>query len=70
MLVQIAGYNIDKSLIDKLDPNIATPETISAAYARVSRSSKSVSELRKESIRQIVKARTSNESIIFGMGHS
>ncbi len=70
MLVQIAGYNIDKSLIDKLDPNIATPETISAAYARVSRSSKSVSELRKESIRQIEKARTSNESIIFGMGHS
>ena len=39
MIVKIAGYNIDKSLIDKLNlPQQATPETISAAYARISRS--------------------------------
>jgi len=70
MKVEIAGYNIDSSLINQLDSNAATPETISAAYARISRSSKSVTELRRESLKQVEKARTSNESIIFGMGHS
>ncbi len=71
MNVKIAGYNIDKSLIDSL-PNkkIATPETISAAYARISRSKKSVTELREEALEEVDKARSSNDTIIFEMGHS
>ncbi|MBW6515396.1 MAG: FAD-dependent thymidylate synthase [Candidatus Cloacimonetes bacterium] len=71
MIVKIAGYNIDKSLIDKLNlPQKATPETISAAYARISRSKKTVSELRQDAIKEVEKARQSNEKIIFDMGHS
>ncbi|HRY84719.1 MAG TPA: FAD-dependent thymidylate synthase, partial [Candidatus Cloacimonadota bacterium] len=68
--VNIAGYNIDKSLIDSLNDPSATPEVISAAYARISRSEKSITELREEALSEIPKARKSNESIIFEMGHS
>lgn len=70
MKINIAGYNIDKSLIDKLDKIQATPEVISAAYARISRSKKDVTSLRKESLSEVEKARKSNASIIFEMGHS
>ncbi|PKN75717.1 MAG: thymidylate synthase (FAD) [Candidatus Cloacimonetes bacterium HGW-Cloacimonetes-2] len=70
MQVQIAGFNIDKSLIDKLDTELATPEVISAAYARISRSSKDVTELRTEAMEELAKARASNDRIIFEMGHS
>ncbi len=69
MKVRIAGYNIDKSLMSGLDKHQATPEVISAAYARISRSSKDVTSLRKQALNEVEKARTSNESIIFGMGH-
>jgi len=47
-----------------------TPETFSAAYARISRDPRSVDELRQDSAREVMRARRSNESIIFGMGHS
>lgn len=70
MKVRLAGFNIDKSLIDQLDPQLSTPEVISAAYARISRSAKSVSQLRKEALLEIEKARKSNSTIIFEMGHS
>ena len=71
MDVKIAGYNIDESLIKKLpDQQLATPETISAAYARISRSKKNVTQLRKVSLNEVKKARQSNETIIFEMGHS
>lgn len=70
MKVHIAGYNIDKSLIDCLNKETATPEVISAAYARISRSNKNVDDLRKEALAEIAKARKSNTSIIFEMGHS
>lgn len=70
LTVNIAGYNIDKSLIDSLNNPAATPEVISAAYARISRSEKSVTELRTEALSEIAKARKSNENIIFEMGHS
>jgi len=71
MKVEIAGYNLDKSLIDKIEnQQVTTPETISAAYARISRSKKSVTELRQEAIRDVEKARKSNENIVFEMGHS
>lgn len=70
MQVKVAGYNIDSSLIAKLDSDIATPEVLSAAYARISRSKKSVEELRIEALEHIAKARNSNEKIIFEMGHA
>ncbi|MFA6692051.1 MAG: FAD-dependent thymidylate synthase, partial [Saccharofermentanales bacterium] len=66
----IAGYNIDKSLIDTLDKRTATPEAISAAYARISRSRKQVDELRHEALAEVEKARASNLNIIFEMGHA
>jgi thymidylate synthase ThyX len=71
MKVRLAGFNIDKSLIDTLpNQDIATPEVISAAYARISRSAKNVSELRQEALHEIRKSRSSNSKIIFEMGHS
>ncbi|MDD2228206.1 MAG: FAD-dependent thymidylate synthase [Candidatus Cloacimonetes bacterium] len=70
MKLIVAGYNIDKSLIDSLDSETATPEVLSAAYARISRSSKNIDELRGEAISEISKARSSNTNIIFEMGHS
>ena len=70
MKVTIAGYNIDKHLIEQLpNKNIATPETISAAYARISRDPRDVPELRAEAREQVEKARRSNRAIVFGMSH-
>ena len=71
MDIKLAGYNIDTDLIkDVKNQTAATPETISAAYARISRSSLSVTELREQSITEVENARKSNDSIIFEMGHS
>ena len=70
MKVNLAGYNIDSSLIATLDQETATPEVISAAYARISRSARSVTELRSAALKEIAKARNSNRSIIFEMGHA
>ncbi|MFO7896404.1 MAG: FAD-dependent thymidylate synthase [Candidatus Cloacimonadales bacterium] len=71
MQVKIAGYNIDQSLIAQIpNQNRATPETISAAYARISRSKKDVTTLRQRALEEVEKARQSNENIIFEMGHS
>lgn len=70
MKLIIAGYNIEKSLIDSLKQDTATPEVISAAYARISRSKKRVDELRSEALSEVEKARKSNTSIIFEMGHA
>lgn len=65
----LAGYNIEKEKIDKIN-ELVTPEVISAAYARISRSKKSVTELREEARSAVQKARNSNDNIIFEMGHS
>lgn len=70
MHVRLAGYNIDSSLIAKLNDPAATPEVISAAYARISRSEKSITELHAKALNEVAKARESNQSIIFDMGHS
>ena len=69
MRVILAGYNVD---ISQLPSNKVqcTPETFSAAYARISRSKKSVDELRKDAVLDIEKARRSNKMIVFEMGHS
>lgn len=71
MQVILAGYNVDRSVFATKDKEeIITPETISAAYARISRSKKSVTQLRKQALLEVEKARKSNDKIIFEMGHS
>lgn len=68
MYIILAGYNIDlDALKDK--KSVLTPETFSSAYARISRSPKSVSELRAIARKEITKAREQNRRIIFEMGH-
>ncbi len=68
MRIVLAGYNIDlKGLKEK--KSVLTPETFSAAYARISRSPKSVSELRAIARKEITKAREQNRRVIFEMGH-
>ncbi len=47
-----------------------TPETFSAAYARISRDPRPVNEIRLDALKEVETSRRSNESIIFGMGHS
>lgn len=47
-----------------------TPETIAAAYARVSRDPRSVTELRTVARQEIDRARRSNEAIVYGLGHA
>ncbi|GAB4170956.1 MAG: hypothetical protein Kow00108_05240 [Calditrichia bacterium] len=68
----------DQSYLEKLkkyiahspQSNMLTPETISAAYARISRYPEAVPALRKAAREEVDKARKSNENIIFGLGHS
>ena len=47
-----------------------TPETLSAAYARISRDPRPVDELRQIARQEVERARKSNTNIIFGLGHS
>lgn len=70
----LAGYNIDTDVLEELKKNAPerqdiTPETLSAAYARISRDPRPIDELRKASRQEVEKARKSNSSIIFKMGH-
>jgi len=74
MKVILAGYNLDTSVINELKKNNpslqnVTPETMSAAYARISRDPRSVDVLRAVARSEVEKARRSNENIIFKMGH-
>ncbi|MGO9138184.1 MAG: FAD-dependent thymidylate synthase [Syntrophales bacterium] len=75
MKIILAGYNLDFETIgdfQKLRPDAQdlTPETISAAYARISRSAKPVDELRAIARQEVERARQSNRNIVFEMGHS
>ena len=75
MKVVLAGYNLDSDTIKEFqeqnpEAKHLTPETISAAYARISRSPKSVDELRGVARQEVEKARQSNRNIVFDMGHS
>nr|HPQ42476.1 FAD-dependent thymidylate synthase [bacterium] len=69
-----ADHQKNTELVEKLSRHLAsdtiTPETISAAYARISRDPRSVDQLRQEALQRVGKARRSNRNIIFGMGHS
>ncbi len=74
MRVILAGYNIDSDVIEELkrgSPGRAdvTPETLSAAYARISRDPRPVDELRRAAREEVERARRSNQAIIFKMGH-
>ncbi|MDD5566503.1 MAG: FAD-dependent thymidylate synthase, partial [Candidatus Omnitrophica bacterium] len=74
MKVHLAGYNVDTAVLRELlekdkDRQDVTPEVISAAYARISRDPRSIEEIRKEARREVEKARKSNSTIIFKMGH-
>ena len=79
MKIRLAGFNADIDLLmdaaqffdrDGVDSAALSPETISAAYARISRDPKSVTALRAAAIKDVAKARASNEQIVFGMGHA
>lgn len=74
MKVNLAGYNLDSSVIEELkrsapDRADVTPETLSAAYARISRDPRPIDELRADARKEVEKARKSNQTIIFKMGH-
>jgi thymidylate synthase ThyX len=73
MEVIVAGYNVDKNLLDNL-PNskfegVVSPESVAAAYARISRSDLAVDELRKDALLDIEKTRKSNTQIVHEYGH-
>jgi len=63
-------YEISRVSEDLLKKDNLTPETISAAYARISRYPAPVVELRLKALQEVDKARKSNKNIIFGLGHS
>lgn len=74
MRVLLAGYNVDSAVLDelkRLSPprEDITPETLSAAYARISRDPRPVDDLRAAARAEVERARRSNQSIIFKMGH-
>jgi flavin-dependent thymidylate synthase len=75
MKILLAGYNIDYETIQDIEDALPeleelTPETIAAAYARISRNPKPVHELRAIARAEVEKARQSNRNIVFDMGHS
>jgi len=75
MKVVLAGYSLDHEIVQGLreggiDPRApVSPETIPAAYARISRYPEPVTELREKARRDVEAARRSNQVIVFGMGH-
>ena len=75
MEVILAGHNIDHEIIREFaaehpERQDLTPETIAAAYARISRNPRPVNELRTLARGEVEKARASNRNIVFDMGHS
>jgi len=74
MKVYLSGYNVDTSVLDELNKKgkkreDLTPEVLSAAYARISRDPRPINEIRKDARSEVSRARRSNSSIIFKMGH-
>ncbi len=61
---------LKKDIENLLQLDNLTPETLSAAYARISRNPAPIPELRQISRKEVDKARKSNQNIIFGLGHS
>lgn len=74
MKVFLAGYNVDTDVLNELSGNgdrreDLTPEVLSAAYARISRDPRPINEIRVDARSEVERARKSNSSIIFKMGH-
>lgn len=74
MKVFLAGYNVDTEVLRQLQLKKGkrqdlTPEVISAAYARISRDPRPINKIREDSRKEVEKARKSNSTIIFKMGH-
>jgi flavin-dependent thymidylate synthase len=74
MKILLAGYNLDTDVIKDLTKSSparadVTPETLSAAYARISRDPRSIDELRQVARQEVENSRKSNKAIIFKMGH-
>lgn len=74
MRVILAGYNVDSAVLEELKKKSpprgdATPETLSASYARISRDPRPADELRAAARAEVERARRSNQTIIFKMGH-
>jgi flavin-dependent thymidylate synthase len=74
MRVVLAGYNVDSAVLEELKASApargdVTPEILSAAYARISRDPRPVDELRAAARTEVDRARRSNQTIIFKMGH-
>ncbi len=74
MRVLLAGYNVDSAVLDELRRNSpprddVTPETLAASYARISRDARPADELRAAARAEVERARRSNQTIIFKMGH-
>ncbi|MCX7944190.1 MAG: FAD-dependent thymidylate synthase [Deltaproteobacteria bacterium] len=70
MIVKVAGFNIDIENIEKLNLNDATPETIAASYAKISRDPRPIGEIRKDARENVKNARELNKRVVFDMGHS
>jgi len=81
MNVDIEGLNEIKSILSGgyTDSNARwnasnllsklTPETIAASYARISRDPRIIPELRRMARQEVERARTTNQNLIFTMGH-
>ncbi|MFH1412336.1 MAG: FAD-dependent thymidylate synthase [Candidatus Omnitrophota bacterium] len=74
MEVNLAGYNVDALVLEEMSGKCGrkdelTPEILSAAYARISRDPRPIKEIRKDARSEVEKARRSNSTIIFKMGH-
>jgi len=63
MRVVLAGFNTDTA------NGGGSPETLSAAYARISRDPRPISELRREASMEMEKSRAANRRIVFQYGH-
>ena len=66
--VILAGYNGDVEAL-RSGQGQFSPETLSAAYARISRYPAPVPELRAKARAEVERARRSNRMIVFGLGH-
>lgn len=72
MRIELAGFNVEKAILEKCTGSqreLLTPEIFSSAYARISRSPEDIPGLRKKARTDLKKARVSNKTIIFEMGH-
>lgn len=66
--VILAGHNGDTEVLRSGEGEF-TPETLSAAYARISRSPDPVPLLREQARAEVESSRKSNKTIVFGLGH-